>query len=47
MRAVAHDPAFAAKVGIPVSVGKEFYQADKRAARRGSIKKAFAKAKAR
>jgi hypothetical protein len=29
MAAVAHDPAFAKKVGIPQSVGKEFNQADK------------------
>ena len=29
MAAVAHNPAFAKKVGIPVSVGKDFNQADK------------------
>lgn len=29
MRAVAHSPEFAAKVGIPVSVGKDFHAADK------------------
>jgi hypothetical protein len=29
MAAVAHNPAFAKKVGIPVSVGKEFSDADK------------------
>lgn len=29
MAAVAHNPAFAKKVGIPVSVGKEFTSADK------------------
>ena len=29
MAAVAHNPAFAKKVGIPQSVGKEFSQADK------------------
>lgn len=29
MRAVAHSPAFAKKVGIPVSVGKDFEAADK------------------
>lgn len=35
MRAVAHDPKFAAKVGIPQKVGKEFERADKkRGARR-------------
>ena len=30
MEAVAHNPAFAKKVGIPQSVGKEFAAADKR-----------------
>lgn len=30
MRAVAHNPAFAKKVGIPVKVGKDFAAADKR-----------------
>jgi hypothetical protein len=29
MAAAAHNPAFAKKVGIPVSVGKDFNQADK------------------
>ena len=29
MAAVAHNPQFAKKVGIPQSVGKEFNQADK------------------
>jgi hypothetical protein len=29
MQAVAHSPKFAKKVGIPVSVGKEFVKADK------------------
>jgi len=29
MRAAAHNPAFAKKVGIPVSVAKEFSKADK------------------
>lgn len=28
MRAAAHNPAFAAKVGIPVKVAKEFNKAD-------------------
>lgn len=28
MAAVAHDPAFARKVGIPQSVGKEYNKAD-------------------
>lgn len=30
MRAVAHSPAFAKKVGVPQSVGKDFSTADKR-----------------
>jgi hypothetical protein len=29
MAGVAHNPAFAAKVGVPQSVGQEFNQADK------------------
>ena len=29
MQAVAHSPAFAKKVGIPTSVGKDFAAADK------------------
>ena len=29
MAAVAHSPAFAKKVGIPQSVGKDFTEADK------------------
>lgn len=29
MQAVAHNPKFAAKVGIPVKVGKDFAAADK------------------
>jgi hypothetical protein len=29
MAAIAHNPAFAKKVGIPQSVGKDFNQADK------------------
>lgn len=30
MAAVAHNPAFAKKAGIPVSVGKDFVAADKK-----------------
>lgn len=30
MEAVAHDPKFAKRAGIPVKVGKEFVAADKR-----------------
>jgi hypothetical protein len=40
MQAVAHNKAFAAKVGIPQSVGKEFNEADKR---RETIKKSIKK----
>jgi len=29
MEAVAHNPAFAKKAGIPISVGKDFAAADK------------------
>lgn len=36
MRAVAHNPAFAKKVGVPQSVGQEFMKADKR---KGKVKK--------
>lgn len=44
MQAVAHSPAFAKKVGIPQSVGKEFYEADKRrAAIKGAIRKVRSK----
>ncbi len=28
MRAVAHDPKFAKKVGVPQSVGRDFVKAD-------------------
>lgn len=44
MAAVAHNPAFAKKVGIPVSVGKEFNQADKgrKFARGGEMKESKA-----
>jgi ribosome assembly protein YihI (activator of Der GTPase) len=34
MAAAAHDPKFAAKVGIPVKVAKEFNKADKRKGKR-------------
>lgn len=37
MEAVAHNPAFAKKVGIPQSVGRDFVRAD--AARKGAIGK--------
>lgn len=32
MQAVAHNPKFAKKAGVPVKVGKEFAAADKRKA---------------
>ena len=34
MRAAAHDPKFAKKVGIPVKVAKEFVAEDKAKAKR-------------
>jgi len=30
MEAIAHNPAFAKKVGVPQKVGKDFAEADKR-----------------
>jgi hypothetical protein len=37
MAAVAHNPAFAKKVGIPTKVGKEFVSADKKMANGGKV----------
>jgi hypothetical protein len=37
MQAVAHNPAFAKKVGISQKVGKEFARADKKMADGGSV----------
>jgi hypothetical protein len=37
MAAVAHNPAFAKKVGIPTKVGKEFDRADKKMAKGGGV----------
>jgi hypothetical protein len=34
MRAAAHNPAFAEKVGVPPKVAKEFVAADKRKGKR-------------
>lgn len=45
MAAVANDPRFAKKVGIPVSVGQDFFKADQAKKRRGSIETAMQKAK--
>lgn len=39
MAAVAHNPAFAKKVGIPQSVGKEFNDADQRKAHAKALRK--------
>ena len=41
MQAVAHSKEFADKVDVPQSVGREFHEADKRKARRKSIKNAI------
>lgn len=38
MEAVAHNPAFARKVGIPQSVGREYAQADMRKKLIGKLK---------
>ena len=37
MAAVAHNPAFAKKVGIPTKVGKEFVNADKKMDKGGNV----------
>ena len=37
MDAVAHNPKFAKKVGIPTKVGKEFIRADKKMADGGKV----------
>ena len=37
MEAVAHNPSFAKKVGIPTKVGKDFVRADKRMADGGGV----------
>lgn len=42
MRAAAHDPAFAAKVGVPQGVAQEFAEADK-AKRTAALLRADAK----
>lgn len=39
MRAVAHSPEFAKKVGIPQSVGEEFHEADKKKSGQYSLPK--------
>lgn len=41
MRAAAHNAEFAKEAGISQTVAREFYQADKRQARRKSIHKAI------
>lgn len=47
MRAVAHNKEFADKVDIPQSVGRDFYEADKRKARRQAIGKAMKRVQSR
>jgi hypothetical protein len=37
MRAVAHNPGFAKKVGVPQNVGRDFEAADESAARNKAI----------
>ena len=44
MEAVAHNPQFAAKVGIAQSVGQEFADADEAQAPKGSKHERLAKA---
>ena len=39
MQAVAHNPAFARKAGVPQSVGKDFAAADKRKALANGLRK--------
>jgi len=43
MAAVANNPGFAKKAGVPQSVGKEFIRADKNAARKSGTAKGVAK----
>ena len=45
MAAVAHSPEFAAKAGVPQSVGREFFNADQRKKRINAVKKAFRRVK--
>ena len=45
MEAVAHDPKFAKKAGVPQSVGQDFAEADKREGLRKTIKSAMRKGK--
>lgn len=47
MRAVAHNPDFARKVGVPPSVGKEFNNADKKLVERSESRAASAKRETR
>lgn len=39
MEAVAHDPKFAAKAGVPQSVGREFTEADRQRERNKRLAK--------
>jgi hypothetical protein len=47
MQAVAHSKEFADKVDIPQSVGRDFYEADKRKSRRRHIAEAIKRVQAR
>ena len=47
MAAAAHNAEFAAEAGISQTVAREFHEADKRKARRSSIRKAIDTAKRR
>lgn len=45
MRAVSHSPEFAAKVGVPQSVGKDFEAADKKVAAKKGLRRLYRKEK--
>lgn len=45
MAAVAHNAEFASEVGVPQTVGREFFNADQRRARRQSVERAFKRGK--
>jgi len=47
MRAAAHDPEFAQRVHVPMSVAREFHEADQRQARKRAKRNRAQKAKVR
>ncbi|RMD99112.1 MAG: hypothetical protein D6812_12185 [Deltaproteobacteria bacterium] len=47
MRAAAHDPEFARKLGIPQSVAREFVKADQAKRKRSKAKKTSSKTRSR